>query len=71
VLQKSHIPVDMLNANGKTTLNEIQAYKYLVYPHPTILSEQLRNFLNPMYSLEALSFSAAEEDIRMKQDNAA
>ncbi|MBO5278613.1 MAG: beta-galactosidase [Lachnospiraceae bacterium] len=38
--QKKHIPYDMVYIDDNTELNELSAYKLVVYPHPTILTEK-------------------------------
>lgn len=37
-LQYAHIPADMLTIRETTTLEQLQAYEVLVYPHPAILT---------------------------------
>lgn len=39
-LQKKHIPYDLVYINDKTELAELLKYKMVVYPHPTILTEE-------------------------------
>ena len=39
-LQKKHIPYDLVYINDKTELAELSKYKMVVYPHPTILTEE-------------------------------
>lgn len=38
--QKKHIPYDLVYINDKTELSELLKYKAVVYPHPTIFTEQ-------------------------------
>lgn len=38
--QKKHIPYDQVYINDKTELAELSKYKLVVYPHPTILTEE-------------------------------
>jgi len=39
-LQYRHIPVDFLNMNAATRLDELVRYSTLVYPHPTIMTDE-------------------------------
>ncbi len=38
--QKKHVPFDLVYVNDKTELTELKKYKLVIYPHPTILTEQ-------------------------------
>ena len=38
--QKKHIPYDLVYINDKTELEDLSKYKMVVYPHPTILTEE-------------------------------
>ena len=38
--QKKHIPYDLVYISDKTELAELSKYKMVVYPHPTILTEE-------------------------------
>ncbi|MDM5337388.1 beta-galactosidase [Fictibacillus enclensis] len=38
--QYNHVPVDALNLNKETTLDELKKYKVLIYPHPAIVTMQ-------------------------------
>ncbi|MCH5212188.1 MAG: beta-galactosidase [Oscillospiraceae bacterium] len=38
--QKKHIPYDLVYINDKTKLSELLKYKLVVYPHPTIFTEE-------------------------------
>jgi beta-galactosidase len=44
-LQHRHIPSNMLNMRSETTLDELLPYKLLVYPHPTLLSDECAKLL--------------------------
>jgi beta-galactosidase len=44
-LQHRHIPVNLLNMKPETQLDELLHYKLLVYPHPTILTEECAKLL--------------------------
>jgi beta-galactosidase len=39
-LQRRHVPMDVLYLSPETTLADLSRYKTLVYPHPTILSDE-------------------------------
>ncbi|WP_168123202.1 beta-galactosidase [Paenibacillus sp. HB172176] len=39
-LQYRHVPCDIRYINEQTTLAELQTYKTLVYPHPTIMTDK-------------------------------
>ena len=44
-LQYLHIPSDFLYINPEVTLTNLTAYKVVVYPHPTILTEDIADLL--------------------------
>ena len=44
-LQHRHIPLNILNMTPQTALEELIQYKLLVYPHPTILSDECAKLL--------------------------
>src|SRR4051812_48590399 len=44
-LQYNHIPVDALYLDSTTNVKELLRYKLLVYPHPTILTEEAASLL--------------------------
>ncbi len=43
--QKKHIPFDFCYINDDTTIDELQKYKLVVYPHPTMLNEKRASLL--------------------------
>ncbi|WP_100404707.1 beta-galactosidase [Bacillus solitudinis] len=43
--QYSHIPVDVLNLHKSSTLEDLQKYNVLIYPHPAIMTEQTAQLL--------------------------
>lgn len=44
-LQYNHIPFDYLYLQNKTNLDDLVRYKVLIYPHPTIMSEETAELL--------------------------
>ncbi|PWW00889.1 beta-galactosidase [Paenibacillus cellulosilyticus] len=44
-LQRRHIPNDMLFVNEQTTLDQLNRYQTLIYPHPTIIREETAKLL--------------------------
>ena len=44
-LQKKHIPYNLVYINDNTELSELLKYKFVVYPHPTILTEKRAELL--------------------------
>ncbi|WP_078544691.1 beta-galactosidase [Litchfieldia alkalitelluris] len=44
-LQYNHVPVDAFYLSQDTSINDLEGYKVLIYPHPTILTEETASLL--------------------------
>lgn len=44
-LQKKHIPYDLVYINDNSSVDELEKYKMVVYPHPTILTKERAELL--------------------------